>query len=129
MNKASWYGLAVLLGIERNQTPDLDHTIFLGRASMLTRKQAKSMRVLPSIPPSPFAWACRLTCPSSHKVWGLEKKDTIMRGYHSSSVETTLPFVSSQQTSKGVAIFLCSQASLLGKHGSQCLSGTRIFFR
>lgn len=83
---------------------------------MLASKQAVSMCVVPSVLPMPprLAWAWRLTGPSSHKVWDLENKDTIMWGYHSSPVETTLSFVSSQQTSKGVAISLCSQEASLG---------------
>lgn len=67
-NKVSWYGLAAPVGRELKQTPDFDRITFLGRPSMLTSQQAKSMCDLPSTPPSPFAWACRLTCPSSLKV-------------------------------------------------------------
>lgn len=54
----------------------------------------------------PVVTACRLTysSPQSHTLRGLQNKDTIMPGYHSFSVETTRPFVSSRLTSKGVAI-------------------------
>ena len=123
--KVSWYGLTILLGrVETDAWLWLHHLL----REDLPRWLVKTLKanVFCQAFSLPLCLGLRAHLPLiAQGLRFIENKATIMPGYHSSLVETTLPFVSSQRTSKGVVIFPCSQGSLLRKH---CFSGTRIFF-